>query len=382
MFDMGLQPMSLVALQSDMMKSFCLERHPINLSICHHCTHVHNTLFNPHHARYDAAGCRMYNSGADWQKHMDEVREMLPLPLVDLVIDVGAGDCEFLASLRRDPRLQFAADLLAVDPCEAVEQAGDWCAGIEFVRDYFDPAMHIPRDAGTTLITMRHLLEHVEYPRELLEPIANAAQRRTVQTFIYLEVPSCENALRRCRIEDWTYEHPQHFTVKSMRALLHNCGLDHFVILPKYGGEVLSVLVKIEPEPLHDNDLSVPCILQDYRQAANNIDREAGWFRRHAQQVAFWGGAGKSAMFLRRFSVPQTATVVDSHGAKVGMYVPGTRIEIQSPDVLKQNPVDYIVATTSWRAGDIANEIIERGILCKALLKFENGELVEVPLGN
>lgn len=374
MFDMGLQPMSLVALQSDMMKSFCLDRHPIRLSICRHCTHVHNAEFNPQHARYDQAGCRMYNNGVDWQRHMNEVREMLPLDKVNLVIDVGAGDCEFLYSL---PEI---VDCLAIDPCEAVERAED--LGIEYIRDYFDPAMHIPKSAGATLIMMRHLLEHVEYPRDLLEPIASAARHRHADTYIYLEVPSCENALRRCRIEDWTYEHPQHFTVKSMRAMLHNCGLDHFLILPKYNGEVLSVLVKVEPEHPHAGDLSVPCILQDYRQATNNIDRESHWFRKNAQSIAFWGGAGKSAMFLRRFGVPMTATVVDSHDAKVGLYVPGTRIQIQSPDVLKDNPVDYIVATTSWRAMDIASEIIDRGILCKSLLKFENGELVEVPLGD
>lgn len=103
--------------------------------------------------------------------------------------------------------------------------------------------------------------------------------------------------------------------------------------------------------------------------------------RDYIGQIAFWGGAGKSAMFLRRFQLPTHVTVVDSHSDKWLMCVPGTKIKISDPDVLFRYPVQYVIATASWRADDIAKEIVERNIPCKGLLKFEGGQLVEVPLG-
>jgi hypothetical protein len=229
---------------------------------------------------------------------------------------------------------------------------------------------------------MRHLLEHFERPRDILEDIARTAKGRSHPTILYIEVPSCENALRRCRIEDWTYEHPQHFTVNSMRAALRAAGLDHFVIIPKYDDEVLSVIVKIAPAEHHDNDLCVETVLMDYERVAQNIRREIGWTRRHANCTVFWGGAGKSAMFIRKFHLPEDdTTVVDSHEAKWGLYVPGTGIKIQPPAILHDVQPDYVIATTSWRANDIRDEIVRDDIPCRMLFKFEGGELREVPLG-
>jgi hypothetical protein len=230
-------------------------------------------------------------------------------------------------------------------------------------------------------VIARHLLEHMDDPRAFMEGIAARARNRRFTTFIYLEVPSCENALRHRRIEDWTYEHPQHFTINSMRALLRSCGLDHFMILSSYGREVLKVLVKHEPVELHKSDLDVDYLLSDYEVIENNIRRESSWIKCHSYTTALWGGAGKSAMFIRRVGVPDDIVVVDSHEEKQGMYVPGTRIKIQSPQVLREFNPDYIIATASWRAEDIRDEIVRYGYPCKTLLKFEGGELTEVPLG-
>jgi hypothetical protein len=362
-------------MQSDPWDSATLPRYPIHLAICDHCTHVHNLLYADHLVPYGNEGCRMFNAGSGWQTHLDEVRAMLmPLaPNIKSIIEIGAGDCEFLASLEMD------VEKFAVDPCDAVEAAEDY--GIAYEQELFDPELHLPCDDEPCLIIMRHLLEHMPRPRNLLENLSTAMSRRGVVSWIYIEVPCCENALKHRRIEDWTYEHPQHFTVESMTALLHACNLDHFMVLPKYGGEVLSVLVQVEVATPRPDHLQVGMLMHDYENIANNIERERKWIESRSYCIAFWGGAGKSAMFLRLMDVPGDAMVVDSHEAKWGMCVPGTEIKIQPPSVLAQKPIDYIIATTSWRADDIRDEIVRDGIPCRTLLKFEGGQLTEVPLG-
>lgn len=373
MFDMGLQPMSLVSLQDDPAKSAALEKYPIQLAICHNCTHVHNIKFDPANVKYTGAGCRMFNSGNEWQNHIEAVQSKLLLD-VDFIIEIGAGDCEFLAGLDTE------AELLAVDPCEAVEIASD--LGIPFRRELFDPDKHFPAyDGKEVLIIMRHLLEHMEEPRDLLDGIVRKARQRAASTHLYVEVPSCGNALDNQRIEDWTYEHPQHFTVQSLHALMRHAGAHANVCRLSYGDEVICCKATLNPSLL-TTARDIDEVVDSYTQVAENITAASKWIRQLNGNVAFWGGAGKSAMFLRQFDLPSNTVVVDSHYDKWRACVPGTRIPIRPPTVLKKRPVDVIIATTSWRANDIRDEIIQRNIPCRRLLKFERGEFVEVPLGN
>jgi hypothetical protein len=374
MFDMGSQPMSLVALESDPIKSYNTPLYRIVMRICRNCSHVYNGVFEPIFAPYEDMGCRMYNAGSSWQIHLQGVRDMLaPILLTsDVVVEIGAGDCEFLASLDT-PGVR-----VAVDPCEAVERAEEY--GIQYHRCPFSYKHHVPEGARTTFLMARHLLEHLDKPRHLLEDIANGAKKRNGTTYLYLEVPNCEVALENTRIEDWTYEHAQHFTIHSMRALLRNSGIDQFSITKQYNEEVLSVVAKIIPVEFHPADLDVDTVLSNYANVEQIIDDEADRLWSHPGEFAYWGGAGKSAMFINLFNIPDNACVVDSHDEKWGMCVPGCVTKIRDPAILKESPPYYIVATTSWRANDIRDEIKRRGIKCKGLLKFEQGTLTEVPL--
>jgi hypothetical protein len=379
MFDMGDQPMSLVAMQTSPEQSAALERHPIKLDICRHCSHVFNSKFDSMWVNYSAEGCRMYNDGSGWQTHIDDVYTLLhQYCRVDLVIEIGAGDCEFLHGLDLDSVTEPHPIKMAVDPCKAVERAEE--LGLVWAREPFMPE-HLPLDAPDSLVIMRHLLEHMERPRDVLESVANRAFQRDHKTYIYIEVPNCEVALERGRIEDWTYEHAQHFTMDSMRALFHNCGLDRIMILSKYNREVLCCLACVDPNERSSPSVDVDAVLETYRTATDNIEVERDWMHANIDRIVFWGGAGKSAMFLRRFGLIENTVVVDSHDEKWGMYVPGTKIKIQPPGAVRSLRPDYIIATTSWRANDIRDEIVTYGYPCLTLMKFENGKLVEVPLG-
>lgn len=370
LFDVGLHPMSLVDLQHDRCKSRFLKRHSIRLHICKFCSHVFNVDFDPSVVTYSQEGCRMYNQGEGWQEHVKFVRSMVEnLEEADCIIEIGAGDCEFLASINTE------AIKVAVDPCEAVERAEEF--GIVYHREYFDPSRHLPSDSKAAVIMMRHLLEHMENPREFIEGIVEHAKRNVQTVCLMIEVPCCENALKNGRIEDWTYEHPQNFTLQSMRRLLRNCGMEQFSVMKSYGGEVLVVQAFVVP----DRDKGVEDIIDRYRKIHIGLCRAGDHLRRNSDKVAYWGGAGKSAMFLRKFGVPDDAIVVDSHEEKFGFFVPGTSIMIRSPEYLKCNPVEDIIVTTSWRADDIRDDIKRRNISCNRILKFENGDLVEVPLG-
>lgn len=372
LLDLGDQPLSLVDMSRDMNKSESLPRYAISLYICRRCGHVHNIYFNPNFVNYSQEGCRMWNQGSGWKEHIESVKALCEsFEDLDAIIEVGAGDCEFLASLRTD------AVRIAVDPCEAVEQATE--RGVEvYHRDYFDPDKHMP-EAATTLIVMRHLLEHMENPRIFLEPIVERAKRASGKTYLYVETPCINKAIKGSRIEDWTYEHPQHFTLTSMNALFNACGIKKSMVRAGYDGEVVMAVAEIEPDK--PRGLTVDKVLDNYGKVSMGIVKEGDWISRNLDDIALWGGSGKSAMFINKFGFPPDTRVIDSDERKVGFCVPGTRIKMMDPVSLRKFPVKYIIATTSWRANDIRDEIRRLNLDCEKLLKFENGKLVEVPLG-
>jgi hypothetical protein len=368
---MGSQPVSLVDLQTDPEASLTMPQYPIKLNICLGCTHVFNASFIPAAVEYTDTGCCMYNDGTKWREHIDNVGKMLGSLDIDLVVEVGAGDCEFLKNL------DVKAAKLAIDPCEAVEQPN-----IPYSRELFDVDTHLPLPDRSVLVIMRHLLEHMKSPSDLIQDLVNKAWHRTAATWCYIEVPCCEVALEYSRIEDWTYEHPQHFTEQSLRALLYYYDADSFVIQRSYGDEVLCCLIKFDSQQ-NFQGLSVQNTIDKFKKVSENIKLEGEAMRSRLGEFAFWGGAGKSAMFIRQFNLPTDTIVVDSDKAKWGLYVPGTRIMIHPPSILKtcEEPIK-IIATTSWRAEDIRDEIIRDNIDCSGLFKFADGKLMEVSLGN
>ena len=372
LYDMGDQPVSLVDLQSDPGKSATMPQFPITLRICPICTHVYNSSFNPECLTYSREGCHMYNSGADWAEHVNNIVVLLKSFNFEHIIEVGAGDCSFLRNFKTP-----SATLLAIDPCEAVVQPA-----VPYLRELFSPIKHLAHAEGSTLIIMRHLLEHLAKPADLIRDLADRAWERDEPTWCYIEVPCCENALELSRIEDWTYEHPQHFTEHSLSVLLEEHDVANYITQHKYNGEVICCLIRFDSE-LVTGGLDVSTITEKFKKVGDQIEREGRAMRSRLGELAFWGGAGKSAMFIRQLGLPDDTIVVDSDQTKWGLCVPGTGIKILSPDVLKLlDSPPKIIATTSWRADDIKAEILRDSIPCDGLFKFQNGKLVEVPLGN
>jgi hypothetical protein len=187
-----------------------------------------------------------------------------------------------------------------------------------------------------------------------------------------VEVPLVENALTDGRIEDWVYEHPHHFTKTSLTKLFS--GWNIIDIQTMYNNEV--VIIKAETNHLARSKFFNYAVNNFQNLRTTRLDRELWELKYAGNKVAFWGGAGKSAMFLHTINPDGSlGIVVDSDDRKVGKYVPGTAIQIKSIQELIDNPVDIIVITTSWRADDIAKEIVDRKINCEKLCYFMKGQL-------
>jgi len=92
-----------------------------------------------------------------------------------------------------------------------------------------------------------------------------------------------------------------------------------------------------------------------------------------------WGGTGKSAAFINRYSLDRERfpIVVDSDAAKVGTFVPGTGQEIRSRDWMIKHPDAVVIIPPQWRALDIVLEMEAAGIAFKRVLIEHEGALID-----
>lgn len=133
------------------------------------------------------------------------------------ILDVGCGDGDFLASLKRRGWETYATDLSAA-ACKRAQERGIMThqgdlVSANFPDHYFD------------VITLWHVLEHVPHPSEDLVEV-----RRILKDdgLLVVETPNSDSfTLRLCGARWFSFDvprHLQHFTPVTLQALLRRTG--------------------------------------------------------------------------------------------------------------------------------------------------------------
>jgi hypothetical protein len=317
---------------------------------------------------YTHGGCKMFNNGDAWARHILALQEYVNQKSFDSIIEIGSGDGSFLAGLLCPNKLAFEPSDEA-DLCER--------KGLTVIRDYFNPEERGPSE-GRCLYVMRHVMEHLTNPRDFVESLTRNANKSIE---ILVEVPNITNAIAGKRVEDWVYEHAQHFTPTSLCRLFTRCGWKTYRCESAYNNEIIVLHATYSPGYV---DYWLPeqfdVFNTDHAASIAASKAELYGYISQGKTVAFWGGSGKSTVFLAQLGIPD-ARVVDSDPAKACMCVPGTATHIEHSPRLINNPVDIIVITTSWRAVDIISEIKRLGIRCEKVLVYKQGKYQEVTDG-
>jgi hypothetical protein len=350
-------------------------RFPENWHVCAHCGHIFNVEFDYYRIPYEDNSNLMYNRGSLWLEHMGVLADQLLGEFGaagKTVIDIGCGDGLFFKLLRdRNPQCRC----IGFEPGIEAENARK--TGAEVFKDYFIPQRDLKRIRADFLVC-RHVIEHMANPREFVASIAYWCSRYEQYPVFLAEVPQIDKAVTQGRVTDFLYEHVSNFTAESFRMLFATTGFEVLDLASCYGGEVAVAWVRPSRNPrissvIASTDRFRRSIETQIRQVRGQLQE----LRAAGQSVAFWGGTGKGAAFLNAFDIraAEYPVVIDSDPNKLGRFVPGMAQELRSPEYLLDHPVDVIVITTRWRAKDICNEIVRRGIRFKQVLVLEGEQL-------
>jgi len=220
-----------------------------------------------------------------------------------------------------------------------------------------------------SLVTCRHVLEHVEDPLVFLRALRTAIEAGG-DVVLYLEVPSGEQLLESHGLWDYLYEHVSYFTAHSLEAALNAAGFEVLAMRRDFGGQFLCADARVAGRSLSGR-ATAGWSEDSLRAAAQTMREHLGRWRQWAaalpedQAVSLWGAGSKGVMFLNLLGMAAPGRidrVVDQNTDKHGRFVSGTGQEIVAPEALRGSSVSQIVLMNGIYESEVRGRMQDLGI--------------------
>jgi hypothetical protein len=272
------------------------------------------------------------------------------------IVEIGCGQGDFLRLLceRGDNRG------IGFDPSYVPASSDREGDRVRIVKDLYDER-HAQVEAD--FILSRQTLEHVAYPRDMLDPLRRSIGDR-LGTPVFFEVPNAAYTLRHTFIWDVIYEHPSYFTAPALATALARSGFRVSETYESFGGQYLCVTAyPAEPDPACRIDPTAKQrLLGDVQTFRSAYQRYVDGWRKTLRDlaskdrsIALWGAGSKGVMFANLFDLrSRMSRVVDVNPKKHGMYVAGQGQRIVHPRDLAADPVDVIIVANPIYKNEVA----------------------------
>lgn len=345
-------------------------RGDIALAFCGTCGHVFNRSFDPSLMEYTQA----YENSLHFSPRFQQYADALAHRLVDRygirgkdVIDVGCGKGDFLAMVcEHGDNRGFGFDPSYVPENMPPERA----ARMTIVQDFYSSRYASTR---ADLITCRHVLEHIQYPRGFVENVRQTVGNR-LDTVVFFEVPNVMYTLKDLGIWDLIYEHCSYFTPPSLREVFRSCGFTVKELHELYEGQFLGIDTVAADAVAAGQDPVTPGEVQTIAGYVRTFGDEyaakvAHWkgrleeWQRAGKKVAAWGGGSKGVTFLNVLQPGETVgCMVDINPRKQGMFVSGTGQPVVGPEDLRRYGPDVVVIMNPVYRAEITAQLASLGL--------------------
>ena len=283
------------------------------------------------------------------------------------VVEIGCGDGFFLGSLS-----DLGATAIGFEPSSTFEAASQQ-PRVAVFNDSFQFEGEGRVNHSVDLVVMRHVLEHVTSPEEILASLRGKSFCGPVPKYLLLEVPNALQLLLDNLYFDFYNDHVHYFSHTSLGRLLDSAGWkplaslgasDEFIRLvcvnsayaPDHATPIVDGQALVEPE-------SVTLAARDFRENFGRwkqdltgiiaAQREAG------RSIAVWGAGARGIALLCGLGLDadSLAYVVDSDSNKHGKYLPVVNLSVKPVDQLQQEPVDCVLVTSYTYFDEILNQL-------------------------
>lgn len=348
--------------------------YPLKIFVCDHCWLVQtedyvcaDELFRPDYAYFSS-------TSSSWLHHATQyvgnITQRLGLGPDSFVIEIASNDGYLLKNF-----------IAAKIPCLGIEPTADTAAaaekiGIPVLREFFSKALGNKlksQDRQADLIIGNNVYAHVPDINDFTAGLKAALKSGGTIT---LEFPHLMRLIGQTQFDTVYHEHYSYLSLYTVNRIFERAGLRIFDVeeLPTHGGS-------LRVYGCHCNDPrpqtgAVPDLLleeekqglrllktyQNFQGKANRVKDDLIAFlieqKRLGKKVAAYGAAAKGNTLLNFAGIKPDLLpyVCDAAPSKQGKFLPGSRIPIVSPAILRQDRPD-LVLILPW---NIADEVIHQ----------------------
>ncbi len=349
-FEMNSIPVFCNVLHSSREEALNTTRGDMRLGFCNECGHLYNYAFDAQLMEYT----QTYENSLHFSPRFQKFAEQLAQELVaryDLhgkdIIEMGCGKGDFLKMI-----------------CDLGENRGigfDTSFQPELVANSNHERFRVIQDFysskyshhNANFIACRHVLEHIEAPRKLVDDVRIAIGDKP-GAIIYFEVPNALWTLRDLGVWDLIYEHCSYYTANSLARVFAEGSFDVLRLQEQYGGQFLGIELTPRTASQRNNrqfDLDMTELValartfgENYRAKVETWQSTFDRLHKSGKQIVTWGGGSKGVTFLnvmREYS--NIEYMVDINPRKQGMFVAGAGQKVIGPDFLASYKPDVVI---------------------------------------
>ena len=281
------------------------------------------------------------------------------------VVDIGCNDGLFLKACK-----DIGLSTLGIEPAVNIAALAR-AKGIEVVNDYFTPdlATRVAREHGPAqVIVTTNTFNHID---DLHAFMRGVDVLLAADGTMMIEVPQALTFIEHNEFDTVYHEHLSVFSVTSMAALgrffgMHVVDLD---VLPIHGGSMRVHLQRVtagrQPAPVvkefldreRAQGLFEAETYDRFRERVETIRSDLMRMLRELKQqgkkLAGYGAPAKGNTLLNYYGIGPDILdyLADRNTLKQGLYSPGKKIPVVSPDRILETMPDYLLIL-AWNFGD------------------------------
>jgi len=358
-YQAGAVPVHASVLCADQESARAYPRGELVLAWCQRCGFIQNTAFDATRLDYS----HDYEESQAYSPQFRSFVDNLALDLISRhhlrgkrVLEIGSGKGDFLV------RLCELGDCtgLGFDPgyvAGRVEREGVAFRQENYGRD--------TPDVTGDLVVCRHTLEHIAPVYDFLLDLKQAVAR-TPRSALYLEIPETLRILRQRAFWDLYYEHCSYFTAGSLGRLLERAGMGLTRSTTGFDDQYLLTEAQLGdgdfPPP---SDLSlISASVQDFSSAWDKLRQRWQLRLESAQRPVVWAATSKTVAFLGAMqeAAVRIEVAVDINPHKQGAFLPGSGVEIVSPEALADYRPDLVIAMNPIYLSEIGDDLQRLGV--------------------
>lgn len=349
---------------------------PLRVLICDNCWLVQTEDYTEAHELFDAEYAYFSSFSDSWlihsKKYFVEMCNRFNITYKSNIIEVAANDGYLLQYFK-----QNHIPCLGIEPTKSTANEARR-KGIEIIEAFFGENLALKLKAenrSADLIIANNVLAHVPFINDFVKGFSILLKDDGVATF---EFPHLDNLISKSQFDTIYHEHFSYLSFLVVKSIFESNELNVFDVqkIPTHGGSLRVFAQKKETgkRPISDtvnqllseeikkgvNTLGYYSFLQ---KASEKIRNDLSTFLINCHQqgklVVGYGAAAKGNTLINFAGIKTDLLpyVIDKNPAKLGKFLPGSRIPVNDESIINQLQPDFVLILPWNLKEEIVNQL-------------------------